>query len=245
MCTSRAPGSPGFSEWDFEANSDKYPLLLHAPYFDLYRRQVTKQADLMLAQYWFGHLFDDEDKARNVDYYERRTVRDSSLSAAIQAVTAAEVGHLELAYDYTYEAAQIDLRDIDHNSRDGLHIASLAGVWTALVAGFGGLRQHDGALSFTPQLPDGITRLSFTVRWRGLRLGVDIEPDRTTYTLRDEPDSSLTFRHNGKDVTVTTVKPVTERISRRPPMLPRPPQPPGREPMHRRNRSERGVASRG
>ena len=209
----QSAGFTRLSEWDFEANRDNYPLLLHAPYFDLYRRQVTKQADLLLAQYWFGHHFEDEDKARNVDYYERRTVRDSSLSAAIQAVTAAEVGHLELAYDYAYEAAQIDLRDIDHNSRDGLHIASLAGVWTALVAGFGGLRQHGGALSFTPQLPDGITRLGFTVRWRGLRLGVDIEPDRTTYTLRGGADSSLTFRHNEKDVTVTTVKPVTERIT--------------------------------
>ena len=156
----QSAGFTRLAEWDFEAACRRYPLLLHAPYFDLYRRQVIKQADLMLAQYWFGPHFDDEDKARNVDYYERRTVRDSSLSAAIQAVTAAEVGHLELAYDYTYEAAQIDLRDIDHNSMDGLHIASLAGVWTALVAGFGGLRQNDGLLSFAPQLPDGISRLS-------------------------------------------------------------------------------------
>jgi len=230
--------SAGFTrlpEFDFEAYGGKYPLLLHAPYFDLYRRQVIKQADLMLAQYWFGHLFDEADKARNLDYYERRTVRDSSLSAAIQAVTAAEVGHLDLAYDYAYEAAQIDLRDIDHNSRDGLHIASLAGVWTALVAGFGGLRQHDGLLSFAPQLPDGITRLRFTIRWRGLWLGVDIEPDRATYTLRNGRDFSLSFRHNEKHVTVTTGEPVTERISKRPPMLPRPPQPPGREPIHRGN----------
>ena len=143
--------SAGFTRlpaWDFEASRNNYPLLLHTPYFDLYRRQVVKQADLMLAQYWFGHLFDDEDKARNVDYYERRTVRDSSLSAAVQAVTAAEVGHLELAYDYAYEAAQIDLRDIEHYSGDGLHIASLAGAWTALVAGFGGLREYEGLLSF-------------------------------------------------------------------------------------------------
>jgi alpha,alpha-trehalose phosphorylase len=218
--------------WDFEASRDRYPLLLHVPYFDLYRRQVIKQADLLLAQYWFGHHFDDEDKARNVDYYERRTVRDSSLSAAIQAVTAAEVGHLELAYDYVYEAVQIDLRDLEHNSADGLHIASLAGVWTALVAGFGGLREHEGMLSFDPQLPDRISRLSFTVRWHGLRLGVDIEPDRATYTLRDGTDASLAFRHNGKDVTVTTATPFTEPISRRTPMLPRPPQPPGREPIH-------------
>jgi alpha,alpha-trehalose phosphorylase len=219
-------------EWDFEASRGRYPLLLHAPYFDLYRRQVIKQADLLLAQYWFGHRFDDQDKARNVDYYERRTVRDSSLSAAIQAVTAAEVGHLELAYDYVYEAAQIDLADLEHNSADGLHIAALAGVWTALVAGFGGLREHDGLLSFAPQLPDRIGRLSFTVRWRGLRLGVDIEPDQATYTLRDGPDGSLAFRHDSKDITVTTATPVTQPITKRPPMLPRPPQPPGREPAH-------------
>jgi len=224
-------------EWDFEASRDKYPLLLHAPYFDLYRRQVIKQADLLLAQYWFEHRFDDQDKARNVDYYERRTVRDSSLSAAIQAVTAAEVGQLELAYDYTYEAAQIDLRDLEHNAEDGLHIASLAGVWTALVAGFGGLRDHEGMLSFAPQLPDRITRLSFTVRWRGQLLGVDIEPDRATYTLRDGPDGSLAFRHDGRDVTVTTGTPLTEPIGKRTPMLPRPPQPPGREPATRANRS--------
>jgi alpha,alpha-trehalose phosphorylase len=225
-------------EWDFEASRDKYPLLLHAPYFDLYRRQVVKQADLLLAQYWFEHRFDDQGKARNVDYYERRTVRDSSLSAAIQAVTAAEVGQLELAYDYTYEAAQIDLGDLEHNAEDGLHIASLAGVWTALVAGFGGLRDHEGMLSFAPQLPDRITRLSFTVRWRGQLLGVDIEPDRATYTLRDGPDGSLAFRHDGRDVTVTTGTPRTEPIGKRTPMLPRPPQPPGREPATRANRSQ-------
>jgi alpha,alpha-trehalose phosphorylase len=230
----QSAGFTRLSEWDFEAYADKYPLLLHAPYFDLYRRQVIKQADLMLAQYWFGFLFDDDDKARNVDYYERRTVRDSSLSAAIQAVTAAEVGQLELAYCYAYEAAQIDLEDISHNSRDGLHIASLAGVWTALVAGFGGLRHYDGVLSFAPQLPEGITRLNFTVRWRGLRLGVDIEPGHATYTLRDGPDAaSLSLRHDQKDVTVTTEAPVTERINKRPQMLPCPPQPPGREPMRR------------
>jgi alpha,alpha-trehalose phosphorylase len=218
-------------EWDFEASRGKYPLLLHAPYFDIYRKQVIKQADLMMAQYWFGHLFDNEDKARNVDYYEQRTVRDSSLSAAVQAVTAAEVGHLELAYDYVYEAAQIDLLDIDHNSGEGLHIASLAGVWTALVAGFGGLRQHGSVLCFAPQLPRGITRLGFTLRWHGMRLDVDIDTERVTYTVRDGPDASLSVRHNGNDTTTTTAKPVVQPLTKRQPLLPNPPsQPPGRKP---------------
>ena len=102
-----------------------------------------------------GHAFTSEQKARNVDYYEPRMVRDSSLSAATQAVLCAEVGHLELAHDYAYEAALIDLRDLHHNTRDGLHMASLAGAWTALVAGFGGLRDDDGVLALDPQLARG------------------------------------------------------------------------------------------
>ena len=172
------PQSEGFTrheDWDFEAYKDRYPLLLHAPYFDLYRKQVVKQADLVLAMHWCGDRFSAEDKARNVDYYERRTVRDSSLSACTQAVMAAEVGHLELAHDYAYEAALIDLRDLHHNSRDGLHMASLAGAWIALVSGFGGLRDHGGELTFDPALPDGHHPAGFSIRWRGVRLRVSFD----------------------------------------------------------------------
>ena len=219
-------------EWDFDANRD-YPLLLHAPYFDLNRRQVVKQADLTLAMFWFGDHFTAADKALNVDYYERRTVRDSSLSACTQAVLAAEVGHLDLAHDYTYEAASIDLRDLQNNSRDGLHIASLAGAWIALVAGFGGMRDTGSTLFFDPQLPTGITRLRFTVRWQGLRLVVDIEPQQVTYILREGPDATMCLRHAGTEITVTTGRPLTRRLQKRSPLLSRPPQPPGRQPAPR------------
>ncbi|HZU48125.1 MAG TPA: glycoside hydrolase family 65 protein, partial [Mycobacterium sp.] len=104
-------GFTTFAEWDFDKNTT-YPLLLHEPYVRLYPAQVIKQADLVLAMQWQSHAFTPEQKARNVDYYERRTVRDSSLSACTQAVMCAEVGHLELAHDYAYEAALIDLRDL-------------------------------------------------------------------------------------------------------------------------------------
>src|SRR5262249_45749002 len=115
---------------DLEATSaHTSPLLLHFSYFDLYRRQVVKQADLVLALHWRGDAFTDEEKARDFDYYEALTVRDSSLSASTQAVIAAEVGHLDLAYDYFGEAALMDLHDLEHNPRDGVHIASLAGPW--------------------------------------------------------------------------------------------------------------------
>jgi alpha,alpha-trehalose phosphorylase len=130
--------------------------------------------------------------------------------------------------------AQIDLHDTEHNSSDGLHIASLAGVWTALVAGFGGLREREGMLSFAPQLPDRISRLRFTLRWRGQLLEVDIKPGQATYTLREGTNDSLAFRHDGKDVTVTTGTPATEPTGKRVPMLPRPSQPPGRGPVRPR-----------
>src|SRR5947209_8119696 len=121
------PQSEEFTEhavWDFDSTpADHYPLLLHYPYFDLYRKQVVKQADLVLAMHLRGDAFTPEQKLRNFDYYEGLTVRDSSLSAATQAVIAAEVGHLDLALDYTGEAALMDLRDLEHNTRDGLHMA--------------------------------------------------------------------------------------------------------------------------
>jgi len=162
-------GFTNLREWNFTDDAD-YPLLLHYPYVLLYPAQVIKQADLVLAMHWQGHAFTPEQKARNVAYYEPRMVRDSSLSACTQAVLCAEVGHLELAHDYTYEAALIDLRDLHHNTRDGLHMASLAGSWTALVAGFGGLRDDEGILALDPQLPEEITRMSFRLRWRGFRV---------------------------------------------------------------------------
>src|SRR5664279_692345 len=114
------------------------------------------------------------------------------------------------------------------------HIASLAGTWIALVAGFAGLRQCGPALFFDPQLPTGITRLRFTVRWRGLRLVVDIEPQQVTYILREGPDATMCLRHAGTEITVTTGRPLTRRLQKRRPLLPRPPQPPGRQPAPRR-----------
>jgi trehalose/maltose hydrolase-like predicted phosphorylase len=225
-------GFTRFAEWDFAADHE-YPLLLHAPYVRLYPAQVIKQADLELVMHWQSHAFTAAQKAHNVDYYERRTVRDSSLSACSQAVMCAEVGHLQLAHDYTFEAALIDLRDLHHNTRDGLHIASLAGAWIALVEGFGGLRDDEGVLSLNPRLPDGIARLTFRLRWRGSRLTVSTDHREVTYTLRDGAESSLTFRHAGDDVTVTTREPVVRPVSHCEPLLPAPRQPQGREPARR------------
>ncbi|MER5639734.1 glycosyl hydrolase family 65 protein [Kitasatospora sp. NPDC002227] len=228
------PQADGFTDhqlWDFEATPpEKYPLLLHYPYFDLYRKQVVKQADLVLAMQVRGDAFTDEQKARNFAYYERLTVRDSSLSACTQAVIAAEVGQLDLAYDYTAEAALMDLHDLGGNTRDGLHMASLAGACIALVAGFGGLRDHNSHLSFRPRLPAGLQLLSFSLKVRGHLLAVEITHARTVYSIRS--GGPLVVLHEGEELTVAPDKPVT-RPTKEPELVDRCSQPPGREPARR------------
>ena len=223
------PQSDGFTrhqEWDFAGS--KYPLLLHHPYFDIYRKQVVKQADLVLAIMQCPEEFTPEQKARDFDYYERITVRDSSLSACVQAVVAAEVGQLQLAHDYLAEAALMDLADLEHNTSDGLHIASLAGAWIALVNGLGGLRQDGGMLRFAPRLPPGLSRLKFVVRQRDSRIRVTVTPSAARYEV-DGPDD-LTIVHHGQTVRLDAVRelPIPPAPRVRPSE-----QPPGRAPRRR------------
>ncbi|HWM00847.1 MAG TPA: glycosyl hydrolase family 65 protein [Actinophytocola sp.] len=201
--------------WDFAAMAeDSYPLHSHFPYFQLYRKQVVKQADLVLALFLRGDAFDDEQKARDFAYYEEITVRDSSLSAPCQAIIAAEVGHLDLAHEYIVESALADMRDEEHDSSNGMHIAALAGTWLALVAGFGGLRQTDGGLSFRPTLPAALSRLRFRLLFRGRLLRVTVEPGTATYELlRGAP---ISIRHERETVEVSGEQAVSRPLSPRP-----------------------------
>jgi alpha,alpha-trehalose phosphorylase len=218
--------------WDFEATRpDQYPLLLNFPYYELYRSQVVKQADLVLALFLCGDRFEAEQKARDFAYYEAITVRDSSLSASTQAIVAAEVGHLELAYDYFGETALIDLRDLAENTRDGMHIAALGATWLVAVAGFGGMRDHDETLAFAPRLPSRLTRLAFRILFRGRCLRVEVLPKDASYELVGGGEA-LELVHHGEPVTVEPGTPQTRSV---PPAPNRPPpkQPPGRAPRRR------------
>lgn len=225
---SQSQGFTQHAEWDFDATPpEKYPLLLNYPYFEIYRKQVVKQADLVLAMHLRGDAFTPEQKERNFAYYEARTVRDSSLSATTQAVVAAEVGHLDLAYDYWREVALTDLHDLHHNIHHGLHIASLAGAWNVAVAGFGGMRDFDGRLTFAPRLPSALTRLCFRLIFQGSHLEVEINRHTTIYrVLSGKP---VDLAHHGEQLTVREGSEVTRPI----PPAPRPApvsQPAGRPP---------------
>ncbi|MEE6271832.1 glycoside hydrolase family 65 protein [Georgenia wangjunii] len=219
-----------FAEWDFAAWTGEYPLMLSAPYFQLYRKQVVKQADLVLAMHWCPDEFTPEQKARNLDYYERRTVRDSSLSACTQAVMCAETGHLDLALDYLHEAALVDLRDLQGTTSEGVHMASLAGAWTALVDGFGGLRGDSEFLRLDPALPSAISRLAFRVRWHGMALKVEIDRAEVRCSLLEGNGHTIPLRLYGEDVEVRAGQDVVRPLAHREPLLPEPKQPAGRRP---------------
>jgi len=217
--------------WDFgRTKPDQYPLFLHFPYFDLYRKQVVKQADLVLAMHLRGDAFTHEQKVRNFAYYEALTVRDSSLSSNTQSIIAAEVGHLQLAHDYLGEAALMDLNDLEHNVRDGVHMGSLAGAWLAVVAGLGGMRHHGKTLGFAPRLPPRIQGLTFRLTFLDRLIKVTVARKRATYTLvRGKP---LSFEHYGKELHLTARSSVGRPIPGLAP-LPEPTQPAGRAPARR------------
>ena len=233
--TQQSEGFTRLRRWDFDATpSDGYPLLLHHHNYRLYSSQVVTQADLVFALYVCGDCFDAEQKERDFDYYEAITVRDSSLSAAIQAIVAAEVGHVELAYDLLGETAFIDLRDLAFNTRDGLHLAALAGAWHVAVAGFGGMRDHGDTLSFVPRLPSRLTRLSFRLVFRGRRLRVEVTRSGATYELLD--GDPLELIHAGERLTVERGEPQNRPL----PPVPRRPEPqapPGRRPLRRHGKA--------
>jgi alpha,alpha-trehalose phosphorylase len=177
-----------------------------------------------------GDAFTDEQKARNFAYYEALTVRDSSLSSCTQSIIAAEVGHLQLAHDYLGEAALMDLGDLEHNVRDGVHMGSLAGAWLAVVHGLGGMRHHEDSLSFAPRLPPRIQRLTFRVTFLDRLLKVSVNRNRVTYTMaRGKP---LTFAHYGTELRLTHGRPVVRALPKLK-MLEEPTQPAGRAPARR------------
>jgi alpha,alpha-trehalose phosphorylase len=185
----------------------------------------------VLAMQLCSHAFTPEQRARNFDYYERITVRDSSLSACTEAVAAADAGHLRLAFDYAAEASLVDLHDVQHNARDGLHVASLGGAWIAFVIGLGGMRDDGGTLAFTPRLPDGLTRLAFSILRRGLCLRVDVTTREAKYSLTRGTEA-LRVVHHGEPLMVTDADPIVRPIPPAPERQP-PTQPPGREPRRR------------
>jgi beta-phosphoglucomutase len=206
--TPQDDGYLGLPEWDFAATPpDAYPLLLHYHPLVLYRHQVLKQPDVVLAQVLLPGDFSTAQKLRNFAYYDPRTTGDSSLAPCIQSVAAVELGQTELAYDYFLRTARMDLDDVNGNAWQGVHIAAMAGTWISLVRGFAGFRDEDGRVEFAPRLPEAWQRLRFRLRLGGSVLEVSLTRDDATYTLVE--GEALTLRSHREEVRVGPGAPVT------------------------------------
>lgn len=195
-----------------EVPEDRYPLLLHYHPLVLYGRQVIKQADLVLALHLAGHRFTPEEKRRDFAYYEPLTVHDSSLSATTHSVIAAELGDIDKAVRYLRSAALIDLDNLAHNVRDGVHLAGIAGSWTAIVEGLGGLRHRGGKLSFAPRVPEGWQRIAFRLAIGTRQLEVELTPTHARYRLVAGDD--LELRHHDRLVSLGSHAPEVTVSSR-------------------------------
>lgn len=182
--------------WDLSQTPEELrPLLLHYHPLVIYRFQVLKQADVVLALFLQGDRFTAEEKRADFEYYDPITTGDSTLSAVVQSIMAAEVGYHDVAWGYFLQGLYVDLMDLHDNTVDGLHIASAGGVWGALVFGFAGMRDTGGRLSFDPRLPDAWSRIMFPLCWQGHRLRVTVTVDALEVTSEGEgPDVEITVR---------------------------------------------------
>jgi alpha,alpha-trehalose phosphorylase len=213
------PQDDGFLDeepWDLKNTPpDHYPLLLFYHPLNIYRKQVIKQADVVLAMFLLGDLFSLEDKKRNFDFYDPFTTGDSSLSSCVEAIIAAQTGDMDKAIRYGMAALLMDLADVGGNVKDGCHIASMGGTWMMLAYGFGGMQDNGGTLSFWPRrAPEESATLRFPVTYRGQMLEIEIGLENVEYVLRE--GECLALRHETEDIQLTRRNPVAVRpVSRR------------------------------
>jgi alpha,alpha-trehalose phosphorylase len=191
--------------WDIENTPpEKYPLLLAFHPLTIYRHQVIKQADVVLAMFLHGENFSLEQKKRNFEFYDPLTTGDSSLSSCIQSIIAMEIGDYEKAASYARMALLMDLADVGGNVKDGCHIASMGGTWMTLAYGFGGMRDYDGVLTFRPRRPPestGIVRIPLTMR--GQRIVVEIDATARTVKYSLYEGDGLMLRHEDEEIRLT------------------------------------------
>lgn len=199
--------------WDLENTPEsKYPLLLNYHPLVLYRHQVIKQADVVMAMFLLNEEFTPYEKKRNFDYYDPLTTGDSSLSACAQGIMAAELGYTELAERYFRHNILIDFADVGGNVADGAHIAAMGGAWLCAIYGIAGFRDSGGDYSFDPHLGGYVENLKFSLVLCGRTIDIEMNQEETHYHMRSGDD--FTIRHRGEDVALKEGK--TSTVSNAP-----------------------------
>lgn len=199
-------------KWDFEGTPrEMYPLLLHFHPLVIYRHQVLKQADVVLAMFLRDECFDDEHVERNFAYYDPLTTGDSSLSTSVQSIIASRIGNASKAIEYFRYGVFMDLADVAGNTGVGVHVAAAGGVWMSIVYGFGGLTDTGHRLAFTPRLPSSWEYLHFSLLVCGHRLDVQVGRSEVVYRLVSGPD--LPIDHEDQMVVLSAGEAVEKPIT--------------------------------
>lgn len=157
--------------------SSERPINQHWSWDRILRSCFIKQADVLQGLFLFEDHFDTETLRRNFDFYEPRTVHESSLSPCIHVVQATKLGYDEKAYELYLRTSRLDLDDYNKEVHEGLHITSMAGTWMAIVMGFGGLRIRENKLSFSPMLPSKWNAFQFCIRYRDAIFNININKE--------------------------------------------------------------------
>ncbi len=171
------------------------------------RSPYIKQADVLQGIYFFENKFDDETIKKHFDFYEPFTVHESSLSPCVHSILAAKIDKMDKAYEMYLRTSRLDLDDYNHEVHEGLHITSMAGTWLSIVQGFGGMRNFDGQLSFSPQIPKEWESYSFKINFRGATLKIFKDQESSKFT--NESEIPVDILVNGKKITISSNELVT------------------------------------
>lgn len=184
----------------------EFPLYDHWSYDRIYRSDMIKQPDVLMFLYLYNTSFTEAEKRVNYEFYEPRTIHESSLSPAIHSILAAELGKMDEAQRFFGFATRLDLDNYNRNTREGLHVTSIAMAWANIVYGFAGLRSDGDGLRFAPRLPERWQGLTFSIVYRGRVLRVRMEREQTRFRLEGEPLEVMiygnAYRLGDEEVTV-------------------------------------------
>jgi maltose phosphorylase len=175
---------------------EQIPIYTHWAYIKIFRHNMVKQPDVLNLMYFYSQDYTLEEKRANYEFYEARTIHESSLSPSLHAILAAELGKLDEAYPFFSYGARMDLDNYNRNTDQGLHVTSAAGVWASMIFGFGGMRTDGDVLSFQPTLPAQWRSYRFRVCYQGAILEVRVDDKRAEFQVVSGP--AVTIQVYGK-----------------------------------------------
>lgn len=190
--------------------ANQRPINQHWSWDRILRSCFIKQADVLQGLFLFEDHFDTQTLKRNFDFYEPRTVHESSLSPCIHVIQATKLGYEEKAYELYLRTSRLDLDDYNKEVHEGLHITSMAGTWMSVVMGFGGLRIKENKLSFSPMLPKHWTGFSFLIRYRDAILSIKVDKQQLHISLN--ANTSLTCEIYGESVLLNPNEVYTQNL---------------------------------